>query len=651
MDINLSNVDASFFGAATAVAGAGDVNGDGYDDILLGNQANDERGTMAGKTYLIFGKKLGWSMNTNLSNANASFLGEDWNDYSGKSVAGAGDVNGDGYDDILIGAYRDEDGGPDAGQTYLILGKASGWSKDTVLSNADASFWGEEDLDQSGFSIAGAGDVNGDGFDDILIGARTNKEGGGGSGQTYLILGKASGWSMDTDLSNVDASFWGEGGQSGYSVAGAGDINSDGYDDILIGALVDSEAGEYAGKTHLIFGKASGWSMDTDLSIADGSFLGEIAGDRSGGSVAGAGDFNGDGYDDMLIGAHLNDEGGSDAGQTYLIILWQIDTDNDGVHDGVDTFPLDIAASIDTDGDGFPDEWNDGKTQVDSTTGLRLDAFPLDIAASLDNDGDGYPDEWNPGMSANDSTSDPQLMLDALPVDPLEWNDTDGDGHGDNSDAFPEDPLEWTDTDGDTYGDNSDPFPEDPNEWSDIDGDGHGDNYADIFPNDPLEWADLDGDDYGDNGDAFPENPFEWLDTDDDGHGDNGDAFPDDPLEWNDTDGDGHGDNGDVFPTNKNEWVDTDGDGSGDNGDAFPDDPAASVDTDGDGYPDEWNAGKSKEDSTTGLKLDLYPANDEKWKEEGGTPSLGLVGALMAILVSALVAYNRRMHSWGKGAS
>ena len=86
---------------------------------------------------------LNYSMDTDLSNVDASFIGEDKGDRSGCSVAGAGDVNGDGYDDILIGAIVNDAGGTWAGQTYLILGNASGWAMDTDLSNAEASFIGE----------------------------------------------------------------------------------------------------------------------------------------------------------------------------------------------------------------------------------------------------------------------------------------------------------------------------------------------------------------------------------------------------------------------------------------------------------------------------------------------------------------------------
>ncbi|MCK5253406.1 MAG: FG-GAP repeat protein, partial [Thermoplasmata archaeon] len=111
---------------------------------------------------------VGLRMDWDLGVSTASFLGEGAADNSGRVVAGAGDVNGDGFDDLLISAPGDDDGGQDAGQTYLVFGKASTWTMDTNLANADASFWGENAADSSGSTIAGAGDVNGDGYDDIL---------------------------------------------------------------------------------------------------------------------------------------------------------------------------------------------------------------------------------------------------------------------------------------------------------------------------------------------------------------------------------------------------------------------------------------------------------------------------------------------------
>jgi len=372
MDTDISNADASFWGeedsdySGRSVAGAGDVNGDGYGDFLIGAEENDDGGDAAGQTYLILGKASGWAMDTDLANADASFWGEDAEDYSGRSVSGAGDVNGDGYDDFLIGAYGDDDGGNTAGQTYLILGKPSGWAMDTDLSTADASFWGESFLDRSGFCVSGAGDVNADGYGDFLIGAY-QADAGSSAGHTYLILGKASGWTTDTDLSNADASFQGEDGsdRSGYSVSGAGDVNGDGYEDILIGAYSDEDGGALAGQTYLILGKSSGWAMYTNLSNADASFWGEDADDWAGYSVSGARDVNGDGYDDFLVGAWQNDYGGTDAGLNYLILGkasgWAMDTDLSSAdasfcgEDSLDYSGHSVSGACDVDGDGYDD--------------------------------------------------------------------------------------------------------------------------------------------------------------------------------------------------------------------------------------------------------------------------------------------------------
>jgi hypothetical protein len=332
MDFDLSNANASFWGEDAAdnsgwsVASAGDVNGDGRADFLIGAYGDDDGGDTAGQTYLILGRAAAdWGMDFDLSNADASFWGEDGSDYSGWSVASAGDVNGDGRADFLIGAYGDDDGGIGAGQTYLILGRAAAdWGMGFDLSNADASFWGEDAIDHAGYSVASAGDVNGDGRADFLIGAWGDEDGGVEAGQTYLILGRAAAdWGMDFDLSNADASFWGEDGgdYSGLSVASAGDVNGDGRADFLIGAYRDEDGGGEAGQTYLILGRAAAdWGMDFDLSNADASFWGEDGGDYSGWSVASAGDVNGDGCDDFLIGAYDNDDGGNTAGQTYLLL-------------------------------------------------------------------------------------------------------------------------------------------------------------------------------------------------------------------------------------------------------------------------------------------------------------------------------------------
>jgi hypothetical protein len=371
MYINLSNADASFYGefpydGAGIVAGGGDVNGDGFDDILISAVGNDEGGTLAGQVYLIFGKASGWSLDTALADSDASFLGYmDWA-RAGFSMDCAGDINGDGYDDIVIGAPFGDDDGNRIGRTFVIFGKRSGWSMDTNLSKSDASFIAEEHSDGAGVSVAVAGDVNGDGYDDILIGANANDEGAVDRGQTYLILGRRTGLAMNTSLSNADASFVGEDKDdySGNSVDGVGDVNGDGFDDILIGAFADEVNGNEAGQAYLIFGRSSGWRMDMGLSTANASFLGEAPLDHAGYSVAGAGDVNGDGYDDFLIGAPQNDDGDDDAGQTYLILGkatgWRMyvplgNADASYWGEGPDNSGWSVDGAGDVNGDGYSD--------------------------------------------------------------------------------------------------------------------------------------------------------------------------------------------------------------------------------------------------------------------------------------------------------
>ncbi|MBD3216337.1 MAG: hypothetical protein GF311_27230, partial [Candidatus Lokiarchaeota archaeon] len=251
LNINCSNADVIFCGEesydafGSSISTGGDINRDGYDDILIGAP---DYNSSRGKTYLFFGKASGWTKEINALNADISFFGEELGDKSGSSVESVGDINGDEFDDILIGApsYNSS-----RGKTYLFFGKASGWTTENNCSIADIFFNGENTGDCYGISVCNAGNVNGDRYDDILIGAEKNNEGGSGSGQTYLFFGRSNGWSQEMNSYLANASFIGEPPITGYDVSGrkiayAGDINGDGYDDILIGAEGNDEGGSGA---------------------------------------------------------------------------------------------------------------------------------------------------------------------------------------------------------------------------------------------------------------------------------------------------------------------------------------------------------------------------------------------------------------------
>jgi len=354
--VSLAAAAGSFSGqtenayAGASVADAGDVDGDGLSDFLVGAEGDTTYGSNTGKAYLFTGSPSGAMTPT------ASFVGTGGANYAGRGLDGAGDVDGDGYDDLLVGADGNSAAGTNAGAAYLIYGPVTG---DMGLGVSDVTFTGEGSGDRAGLSVAGAGDMDGDGYDDLLIGAYNASYLGIDSGKTYLIYGPPTGTLVP--LAGADAAFGGENAsdRAGYRVAGAGDIDGDGNDDILIGAYGNDDAGDLAGKVYLVLGPQYGLSS---LGAAEASFSGSVTDDEAGMAVAGAGDVNGDGLDDILIGAHQNGANGDESGRAYLFFGPQsgamgVDAGNALISGEAadDNSAISLAGGHDIDGDGLMD--------------------------------------------------------------------------------------------------------------------------------------------------------------------------------------------------------------------------------------------------------------------------------------------------------
>lgn len=299
--------------AGAKVSTAGDVNHDGYADMLFAAPGDDTTAANAGATYLIYGKAATFT-SASFSTAEAKFTGEGVSDGSGTAIA-SGDFNNDTYSDILISANAWD--AANYGRTYLFYGQAAALVS-ANLNTANAIFTGEVAEDTSGGSINSAGDLNNDGYDEILIGAAANDDAGTTAGATYLIYGQAA--ALPSSNLSTAIEFTGEaaGDGSGTWVSTVGDLNHDGYDEILIGAPTNDDAGADAGSSYIIYGQAAALTS-TSLSTASTEFTGEAAGDRAGTGVSGAGDVNGDGTNDILIGSRFNDDSAVDAGATYVV--------------------------------------------------------------------------------------------------------------------------------------------------------------------------------------------------------------------------------------------------------------------------------------------------------------------------------------------
>jgi hypothetical protein len=368
------------------VATVGDVNGDGYADVIVGAfRYND----WTGRAYVYHGGAGG------LSAAPAwTGTGEAAGDRFGVSVGTAGDVDGDGYADVIIGASRHNSYN---GRVYVYGGSASGLSAEPVFTAT-----GEATDDELGRSVGTAGDVNGDGYADVIIGAfRYNSY----TGRAYLYRGGAGALSAAPAFT---ANGEGRGDFFGYSVGTAGDVDGDGYADVIVGA---SNYKSDTGRVYVYRGGPGGLSAAPVWTAT-----GAAAGDSFGESVGTAGDVDGDGYADVIIGAsRYNSSTGrayvyrGGAGGLSAAPVWTASGEAAGNY-----FGQSVGTAGDVDGDGYADvivgayryNSNTGRAYVYRGGAGGLSAAPVftangeavgdyfgdSVGTAGDVDGDGYAD-------------------------------------------------------------------------------------------------------------------------------------------------------------------------------------------------------------------------------------------------------------------
>ena len=348
------------------VSNAGDINGDGNDDLLI---AAIDQNPSAG--YVVFGAPGLSSFELSSLDGSNGFAWRETNIRHGVSVSNAGDVNGDGYDDLVMWTYEYD--------AYVVFGAsrfdASSIDIDTYVDgNTGFKVTGIIGDHFDNKTVSAAGDVNGDGYGDLIIGSYSaNSE----DGISYVIFGAGGGFSASgIDTSALDGNHGfiiygpnGDGGEAGWSVSSAGDVNDDGNDDLIIGA--PGQDGE-TGAAYIVFGGDNFTASGIDLAALDGTNGFAIYGidedDEAGYSVSGAGDFDGDGYDDLIIGAYRAGPNGSYSGQTYLVFggatlgsvinLSSLDGSNGFILNGInggDNSGYSVSGAGDINGDDYDD--------------------------------------------------------------------------------------------------------------------------------------------------------------------------------------------------------------------------------------------------------------------------------------------------------
>ncbi|MBT8127310.1 MAG: hypothetical protein HKP12_04125 [Gammaproteobacteria bacterium] len=315
----------------SAIATIGDLEVDGVIDLAVGTPLDDDGGTDRGAVWILFMNDDGTvDIAQKISDTEGTFLGllED-SDQFGSAVAELGDLDGDGFLDIAVGAPMDDDGGTDHGAVWILFLNADGTVRFTQkISEAEGGFTGIlEDNDQMGGALANIGDLNNDGIPEIAVGARLDDDGGGDRGAIWILFLTRSGTVLGVQkISDTDGDFEGtllDGDYFGSSIAGIGDLDLDGIEDVAVGAIGDDDGGTDRGAVWILLMNIDGTvRLEQKLSAVNGNFNGGLTdGNHFGSSVVGLGDFNGDGINDIVAGADLDDDGGIDRGAVWLLFM------------------------------------------------------------------------------------------------------------------------------------------------------------------------------------------------------------------------------------------------------------------------------------------------------------------------------------------